>query len=185
MCMSGRCRVGQRPVQCEPANRGPAGIGLDPEIWSGLRVTLGPDRFRGGRSLCASNRARFGFGVLRGEKGIEARDGLVTGHLAQPLAQSSIRQGHCVLSSGRQPQSRRSRPPSPELAESAESVNEKPPVSSCDIGGNRLNQKAGEGDRTPDIQLGNARAADQIPRESGHFRRTPRSLAHGLAQGRA
>lgn len=64
-------------------------------------------------------------------------------------------------------------------------INEKPPVSSGDIGGSRLNRIAGDRDRTGDIQLGNARAADRNPRESGHFRRTPRSLAHGLAQGRA
>ena len=47
----------------------------------------------------------------------------------------------------------------------------------------RPDRKAGDRDRTGDIQLGNARAPDRNPRESGHFRRAARPLAHALAHG--
>jgi hypothetical protein len=106
-------------------------------------------------------------------------------HLAQPLAhalaQASVHPGHSLSPSGLCPRSGRLRPGH----QNSRNLRSLPTKSRRCHRVTSAADKAGEGDRTPDIQLGNTRAHDQNPRESGRFRRTPRSLAHVLAQGRA
>jgi hypothetical protein len=114
---------------------------------------------------------------------------LMSPHLAHPLApalahalaQASVHPGHSLSSSGCWSRSRRPRPRRQNSrilrGLSTKSRRCHRVTSAAD--------KAGDRDRTGYIQLGSARAHDQNPSESSHFRRAPRSLAHALAQGRA